>query len=321
MFVAVLSKEHSTLPAAELEAVLRAEAETFSIEQQRGEAVFFKADAIDFSRLAMTKEVSRLIASASTDELDAVAADVEDFDGTFAVRCHALDDTERSMSQYERTMGREIQQQKENEVDLENPDHLFRLYIHSNTGYLCERLQKIDRGVFEERRNHLLPFSSPVSLHPRLARALVNLAEVERGARLLDPFCGTGGILLEAAMMGIDCTGSDIDQEMVEGAKQNLEAFGLTADIDVGDVKNIADIVDDVDAIVTDPPYGRASLSTSNHEELIGTFLDEARKVCDGRIVFMSRMEAVAGHEPEFEVYVHKNLSRCIYVIDAEKDL
>jgi tRNA G10 N-methylase Trm11 len=40
---------------------------------------------------------------------------------------------------------------------------------------------------------------------------------------LLDPFCGTGVILQEAAIMGYDCLGTDIDQRMVQYSTDNIE--------------------------------------------------------------------------------------------------
>ena len=40
--------------------------------------------------------------------------------------------------------------------------------------------------------------------------------------RVLDPFCGTGVILQEAALMGYHVLGSDIDSRMVEYTKENL---------------------------------------------------------------------------------------------------
>jgi len=39
---------------------------------------------------------------------------------------------------------------------------------------------------------------------------------------LLDPFCGTGVILQEAAIMGYDCLGTDIDKRMVDYTEANI---------------------------------------------------------------------------------------------------
>ncbi|RWZ79637.1 MAG: hypothetical protein EOT04_00785 [Candidatus Chaera renei] len=66
-------------------------------------------------------------------------------------------------------------------------------------------------------------------LPPKLAQIMINLA-IENGtsepaptAPLLDPFCGSGVILQEAALMGLDVYGTDIDPRMVEYCRRNLD--------------------------------------------------------------------------------------------------
>lgn len=120
----------------------------------------------------------------------------------------------------------------------------------------------IDRTRYEgriaERRAHF----SPVVLHPRRAASLVHLAQVPPGGRVLDPFCGTGGIVLEAALDGLDAWGSDIDPKMVQGTLQALANDGpeaLDGTAFVADAAEAPALVPGVQAIVTDLPYGAAS--------------------------------------------------------------
>jgi tRNA G10 N-methylase Trm11 len=62
-----------------------------------------------------------------------------------------------------------------------------------------------------------------VTMGPRLARTLVNLATQSRGTMtLLDPFCGLGTILQEAMMCGYSAAGVDISNSNVEKTKANL---------------------------------------------------------------------------------------------------
>jgi tRNA (guanine10-N2)-dimethyltransferase len=85
---------------------------------------------------------------------------------------------------------------------------------------------------------------------------------------LLDPFCGTGGVLIEAASIGVKACGSDISPEMVEGCIRNMEHFGLPYEkMEVSDIGDIDGIIGTVDAVATDPPYGRA---TSTMREPLG---------------------------------------------------
>lgn len=60
-------------------------------------------------------------------------------------------------------------------------------------------------------------------LPPKLAQILINLCgKLPEGTRVLDPFCGTGVILQEAAIMGYVPYGTDLNERMVEYSKKNL---------------------------------------------------------------------------------------------------
>ena len=94
------------------------------------------------------------------------------------------------------------------------------------------------------------------------------------GQRLLDPFCGTGGVLIEAASIGVKAIGSDISPKMVEGCKENLEHFNLEWEkIEVSDIGDIESSIGRVDSVATDPPYGRA---TSTMREPLGDLYKRA---------------------------------------------
>ena len=61
-------------------------------------------------------------------------------------------------------------------------------------------------------------------LPPKLAQILINLCGVlPEGARLLDPFCGTGVVLQEAYLMGYKPYGTDLSERMVEYSRKNLK--------------------------------------------------------------------------------------------------
>lgn len=78
------------------------------------------------------------------------------------------------------------------------------------------------------------------TLPPKLARMMVNLTGLKEG-RLWDPFCGSGTILLEAAVLGFDILGSDIDKNAVYYSEQNL--LWLEEANMIGDIKyNISNL-------------------------------------------------------------------------------
>lgn len=61
-------------------------------------------------------------------------------------------------------------------------------------------------------------------LPPKLARLMVNLSGVQpEHHRLWDPFCGSGTILMEAAMLGYpEIVGSDISEKAIADTERNL---------------------------------------------------------------------------------------------------
>lgn len=61
-------------------------------------------------------------------------------------------------------------------------------------------------------------------LPPKLAQILINLCgPLKSGARILDPFCGTGVVLQEALLMGYHAYGTDLSERMVEYTEKNLK--------------------------------------------------------------------------------------------------
>lgn len=61
-------------------------------------------------------------------------------------------------------------------------------------------------------------------LPPKLALMLVNLAAQDRqNIRILDPFCGTGVVLQEAAILGHKVTGTDVNPAMITYSQQNID--------------------------------------------------------------------------------------------------
>jgi len=64
-------------------------------------------------------------------------------------------------------------------------------------------------------------------LPPKLAQILINLCgNLPFGARVLDPFCGTGVVLQEAMLMGYRPYGTDISERMIEYSQKNLQWVG-----------------------------------------------------------------------------------------------
>lgn len=59
-------------------------------------------------------------------------------------------------------------------------------------------------------------------LPQKLARIMCNLTSLKEGL-LWDPFCGSGTVLMEAAILGFDVMGTDIDLRALESANRNIQ--------------------------------------------------------------------------------------------------
>jgi tRNA (guanine10-N2)-dimethyltransferase len=172
------------------------------------------------------------------------------------------------------------------------------------------------------------PFFQPGSMDPLLARALANLAGARPDALVVDPMCGTGGILIEAGLVGADVLGLDAQQKMARGAATNLDA-ALPADASFGTARGDATsmpLPDGVaDAVVFDAPYGRQSkIANLNLPDLVGGALAEARRIAPRAVVVADRAwddaarEAGWTVEARFERHVHRSLDRHVLVLSDE---
>ncbi|MBT3268285.1 hypothetical protein HN371_14105 [Candidatus Poribacteria bacterium] len=134
--------------------------------------------------------------------------------------------------------------------DLHDPSSRLLLVEQREEVWLGEILAEPDRSydLHDEK-----PHRTSASLPSRLARALVNLAGADV-ARVVDPCCGTGSILLEACRVGIAAVGADRNKRMAGMSKKNLEHFAYEAAVSHCDS---ADLACAADAVVTDLPYGR----------------------------------------------------------------
>lgn len=108
---------------------------------------------------------------------------------------------------------------------------------------------------------HARTQSHPAALRANIAYAALRLAQLDGAERLLDPFCGSGTILLEAAEVWpqLELVGCDSHEQAATGAQTNLAAAGWAGRAQVLN-RNSLDGLEDLgtfDAVVANPPFGR----------------------------------------------------------------
>jgi tRNA (guanine10-N2)-dimethyltransferase len=274
--------------------------------------------------LAYTQRASELIGRTDPEVASArsvLEAAGIDRSGTVAVR--AVDvrgrtgvDTQR----VERELG-DVLVARGFEVDLEDPDHECRALFAEG---ICALGWLVAESVrdYGDRRPTDRPFFQPGSMDPLLARALANAAGARPGATVLDPMCGTGGILVEAGLVGARVLGLDAQAKMVHGSRDNLACF-LDGGWDVvcGDARSLPLADGAVDAVVFDAPYGRQSKIEGRLDELVVAALEEARRVAPRCVVVGDRPWAQAAHEAgwtteaAFDRPVHRSLTRYVLAL------
>jgi tRNA (guanine10-N2)-dimethyltransferase len=168
------------------------------------------------------------------------------------------------------------------------------------------------------------PFFHPSSLKVELARAMLNLARVRKGSVVVDPFSGTGTILLEAHELHASPIGLDVDPVMAYSSRRNYRWFQTLVFQVLGDARRMP--FRRADAVVSDPPYGRrASTHGSESLRLYEGFISEASRILrdKGWIVFLapSRLPVERILESNsfklketFLIEVHSNLTRKLMV-------
>ena len=257
-----LSGESKDMPIAEVKGCLEAETDSFEIVSKGPGYVVASFDEkyLDSvaDRIALSHSIGRYLGEYTPDDISGLS-DVELPEGSFAIRAKRFEGMMKDVDSQKLIRSAGALLSKKNDVNLKDPDTVVRMQMCDKVHlYIEDKITETD--LLDKRKVAERPFFSPISLHPKYARALINMAAVKRGQTVLDPFCGTGGIVIEAAEMGMKAVASDFDEDMIIGCQENLDFYGLKMhDFDVLDIGDIAERFPDMDAICTDPPYGRST--------------------------------------------------------------
>lgn len=144
---------------------------------------------------------------------------------------------------------------------------------------------------------------------PKLAKTMLNLAQVDKNATILDPFCGFATILEEALLWGYEnLIGADISAATLDGARQNLiwlaQSYKLQASsykLLEADARHLSKKLSpqSVDAVITEPYLGpplRGNESPEKIQQIIKELSElylaafrEFKKILkpDGKIVIL----------------------------------
>jgi len=211
---------------------------------------------------------------------------------------------------------------KKPKVNLENPKTPITIILTRNNAYVCLFLQE-NKENFDKRKAHLRPGLLPISMHPRLARAVVNLTGIKKGKILYDAFCGTGGIMIEAGLMGMKTVGYDIYDKALKCAKENLDYCKIKNYKLLK--KDALTIKNKINYLATDLPYGRGTIAEKNLENFYLKFLKNFKKILRKRAVIIfpdnvnykklikkAKLKIIG----EFDYYIHKSMTKKIVILE-----
>jgi len=334
----LLSGEHPTLPKAELKAVLESEKKRFRVTADLQQVLVLEAgiDALNAvsRKCGMTKICGFELFTCRADESEIYETlkrtplrEVLSQTGSFAVRVKRVGAPSSGISavRLEKMLGGLIKDSYGVPVNLAKPEKSFCCVLSGDRFVMGVKVHETSSKSFMERKPMRRPFFHPSAMPSKLARCVVNLTRPRAGQVLVDPFCGTGGILLEAGLIGCRVAGSDLSLKMLKGCLRNLRYYGVDP-VGLALAEASSSLFMEVDRIVTDPPYGR--LSSTMGSEAAKVMVDFIAKAADSlkaggyvciaypKIFSLSEAGEDCGLKKleTHQVYVHKSLTREITV-------
>lgn len=265
-------------------------------------------------RIAYSRRVGRMIPDGELAEghIDLLRR------GTYRVRVFGEDDRNK-----EQATIASIAERVAGKVSLDDPDREVSAYVAGDgKRYLAITDPRSMRQGWAQRRPRSRAFFHPSAIFPKFSRALVNLSGVQPGQVFLDPYCGTGSLLIEASIVGADPVGTDLARKMVRGARRNSMKYGQQW---LGLVRADSTRMPfrQTDAIATDIPYGRASSAGGlDSRDILESLIKEAERVLPRErklVVMHPKSLTVEGGamrvEQELDIYIHRSLTRTITVM------
>ncbi|MBN2151060.1 MAG: hypothetical protein JW839_06435 [Candidatus Lokiarchaeota archaeon] len=234
----------------------------------------------------------------SLEEVGRLARSLKGKGSAFAIAqtVHAIPVPKNADSEIKAAIGAVVRAESGFHVDLGSPDVSITTLVSRNhdqarkivfiVSFRCTSFHT--RG-FKPRIARNRPAFEIGTMNPPLTSLMVNACHPPRGrpSLLFDPFCGTGGILIEALVRGIASVGVDADYGCIDGCLRNLRHYsgGKKAGFNVLHASTFSlpfregpAAAKNGTVTVTDPPYGRLeSLKCSPFDAYVEALLEISR--------------------------------------------
>jgi len=217
-------------------------------------------------------------------------------------------------------------------VDLKNFKVRFHYFFENKeTFYFTTEIYHNEMDYLE-RMPKFRPVVMPYTLKSDMARGAINLLNLKEGT-ILDPFCGIGGILLEAYDMDFKIVGNDISWNDLKYFKKNFEHYFPESFKNNRVIRTLADSStqflkeNTIDGIVSDIPYGKCCRRLGDN--LYEDFLKSAKHYLkpEARLViiyanfleFKNITKKYFTEIKEIDHYINKSMTRHILVLKNTK--
>ncbi|MEX2682832.1 MAG: TRM11 family methyltransferase [Candidatus Sigynarchaeota archaeon] len=242
----------------------------------------WQAGTLDFTWIASSNDVEQAIrefknAVPGLEEMKQLARGLKGKGNTFAIAqtVHGIPVPKNADLEIKTAIGSVIGAESGLHVDLLVPDVSITTIITTNhdpsrkirflISFNCTPFHT--RG-FKARIAKNRPAFEIGTMNPPLTSLMVNVSHPpwNRPSLLFDPYCGTGGIIIEALARGIASVGVDIDYKCIKGCIANLRYYssGKKAGFNLLHASTFSlpfreDLTTSRESTitVTDPPYGR----------------------------------------------------------------
>ncbi|MCS7102455.1 MAG: tRNA (guanine(6)-N2)-methyltransferase [Candidatus Korarchaeum sp.] len=200
-------------------------------------------------------------------------------------------------------------------VNLDEPDVIVKCDLISE-----ELLVGVDMTGDEglHKRKYRV-YQHPAPLNPTIAAALVYLSGWTHECSLLDPFCGSGTILFEAGMIAkntpickfrrdfaflkffeelpeieerdveLKLYGVERFRKHLEGARRIADHVGIHPTFIQGYAERVNEYFDEVDCVITNPPYGFRIGKRATVEKLYSAFLESVSSILKRKMVVITK--------------------------------
>jgi len=316
----MLSRESTGIPEAEARALVADLDPQAKFESPEGGLLIAETSAdpaLVEARVAFSRRVGLLVPDGRLDDGHVSLLRR----GTYRVRVFGEGDNGKG----EAEMIDSIAERVGGKVSLDAPDREVSAYVSESGSrtYIAITMPGSMRQGWVARRPRSRAFFHPSAIFPKLSRALVNLSGVQPGEAFLDPFSGTGSLLIEASIVGAEPVGIDLARKMVRGARRNSIKYGQPwLGVIRADSRSLP--IREVGGVATDIPYGRASSAAGRKSsDVLRSLVEGAAGVIPGgrKLVVMHpksvKVEEAGGLriEEELDIYIHRTLTRTITVM------